>query len=58
MTDREKLLVAVLSPDDDDRLRLPGRVELSTLDVMAMLFELGDEYRAGLRRTLVDAGAR
>ena len=56
MTDREKLLVAVLSQDDDE-LCLPGRVRLSTLDVMAMLFELGDEYRAGLRPTLVGAGA-
>ena len=40
MTDREKLLIALLSEDDSECV---GHV--TVLEVAAMLFELGEEYR-------------
>jgi hypothetical protein len=40
MTDREKLLIALLSEDDTE---CDGHV--TVLEVAAMLFELGEEYR-------------
>lgn len=52
MTDREKLLVALLNNDDecDD-----GGV--TVFEVAAMLYELGDEYRHRPHFTLVLATA-
>jgi hypothetical protein len=40
MTDREKLLIGLLSEDDAER---DGRI--TVLEVAAMLFELGEEQR-------------
>jgi len=48
MTDREKLLIALLSEDDAE---CDGSV--TVLEVAALLFELGEEYR---RRLYAGAG--
>ena len=40
MTDREKLLIALMSSDDE-----PDDGGVTVFEVAAMLYELGDEYR-------------
>ena len=44
MHDRNRILVSLLAADDE-----PVAGEVTVLDVMAMLYALGDEYRRAAR---------
>jgi hypothetical protein len=53
MTDREKLFIALLSEGDDE---LDGRV--TSVEIVAMLHELGAEYRSITTRSRARISAR